>query len=80
MVGIEQLKRIIKICMLDRVDMQSGLTEIAAPLLKAKGWSGCASSISALEPCVYFVYSQKTDALDLPKAARSYDEPYRVPK
>ena len=38
------LKDTIKICMFDQygtvVDMQGGLTEIAAPYLKAKGWSG----------------------------------------
>ena len=38
----------IKICMFDQygtvVDMQSGLTEIATPFLKKKGWSGNPSS------------------------------------
>ena len=45
---IEQLKQTIKICMFDQygtvVDMQSGLTEVAAPFLKAKGWQGDPSS------------------------------------
>jgi 2-haloacid dehalogenase len=38
----------IKICMFDQygtvVDLQSGLTEIAAPFLKSKGWKGDPSS------------------------------------
>jgi 2-haloacid dehalogenase len=38
------LRATIKICMFDQygtvVDMQSGLTEIAAPFLKNKGWTG----------------------------------------
>jgi 2-haloacid dehalogenase len=41
---IERLRRSIKICMFDQygtvVDMQTGLTEVAAPYLKAKGWQG----------------------------------------
>jgi 2-haloacid dehalogenase len=44
MTDIDALKRTVKICMFDQygtvVDMQSGLTEIAAPFLKAKGWTG----------------------------------------
>jgi 2-haloacid dehalogenase len=40
----DQLKKTIKVCMFDQygtvVDMQSGLTEIAAPYLKSKGWEG----------------------------------------
>jgi 2-haloacid dehalogenase len=43
-VEIEDLKRTIKVCMFDQygtvVDMQTGLTEIATPYLKAKGWTG----------------------------------------
>jgi 2-haloacid dehalogenase len=42
------LRASIKICMFDQygtvVDMQSGLTEIATPFLKQKGWSGNPSS------------------------------------
>jgi 2-haloacid dehalogenase len=38
------LKQVVKVCMFDQygtvVDMQGGLTEIAAPYLKAKGWTG----------------------------------------
>ena len=48
MTDIARLKRTIKTCMLDQygtvVDMQSGLTEIAAPYLAAKGWTGDANS------------------------------------
>ena len=44
MVAIEVLKQTIKACMFDQygtvVDMQGGLTEIAAPYLKSKGWTG----------------------------------------
>ncbi len=40
----EALKQTIQVCMFDQygtvVDMQSGLTEVAAPFLKAKGWPG----------------------------------------
>jgi 2-haloacid dehalogenase len=42
------LRASIKICMFDQygtvVDMQSGLTEIATPFLKKKGWTGNPSS------------------------------------
>jgi 2-haloacid dehalogenase len=44
MTNLEELKSSIKVCMFDQygtvVDMQKGLTEIAAPYLKSKGWSG----------------------------------------
>jgi len=44
MVGAEELKRSIKVCMFDQygtvVDIQGGLTAVAAPYLKAKGWTG----------------------------------------
>jgi len=44
MASIEDLRSGIKVCMFDQygtvVDMQKGLTEVAAPYLKAKGWSG----------------------------------------
>jgi 2-haloacid dehalogenase len=44
----EQLKSRIKVVMFDQygtvVDMQAGLTEIAAPFLKQKGWNGNPSS------------------------------------
>ena len=40
----EEIKNNVKACMFDQygtvVDMQGGLTEIATPFLKAKGWSG----------------------------------------
>ncbi len=44
MTDAADLKRCIKVCMFDQygtvVDMQGGLTAIAAPFLKAKGWTG----------------------------------------
>ena len=44
MTQADDLKRSIKICMFDQygtvVDMQSGLTEVARPYLKGKGWTG----------------------------------------
>jgi 2-haloacid dehalogenase len=43
-ISTDQLKKTIKVCMFDQygtvVDMQSGLTEVAAPYLKSKGWKG----------------------------------------
>jgi 2-haloacid dehalogenase len=43
-VSPEELKAKIKVCMFDQygtvVDMQKGLTEVAAPYLKKKGWTG----------------------------------------
>ncbi|MDX2201774.1 MAG: haloacid dehalogenase type II [Hyphomicrobiaceae bacterium] len=44
----DQIKQHVKVCMFDQygtvVDMQGGLTEVATPFLKAKGWSGNPSS------------------------------------
>src|SRR5215472_15120897 len=44
MSDVDSLRRLIKVCMFDQygtiVDMQSGLTEAAAPFLRKKGWSG----------------------------------------
>ncbi len=44
MTNANPLRSSIKVCMFDQygtvVDMQSGLTEIAAPFLKGKGWTG----------------------------------------
>jgi 2-haloacid dehalogenase len=44
MARADDLKSAVRICMFDQygtvVDMQTGLTEVAAPYLKAKGWSG----------------------------------------
>lgn len=41
---MEQLKKQVKVCMFDQygtvVDMQTGLTEMATPYLRSKGWSG----------------------------------------
>ena len=40
----ENIKKEVKVCMFDQygtvVDMQGGLTAIATPFLKDKGWSG----------------------------------------
>jgi hypothetical protein len=48
MSNVESLKASVKICMFDQygtvVDMQSGLTEVAAPFLRSKGWTGNANS------------------------------------
>lgn len=42
--NVDALKEAVKVCMFDQygtvVDMQGGLTKIAAPFLKAKGWTG----------------------------------------
>ena len=44
----DSIKHNVKVCMFDQygtvVDMQGGLTAIATPFLKAKGWSGDANS------------------------------------
>ena len=44
MTNAAELKRSVKVCMFDQygtvVDMQGGLTAIATPFLKAKGWTG----------------------------------------
>src|SRR6202451_4493752 len=44
MMSGETIKKSIKVCMFDQygtvVDMQGGLTAIAAPFLKEKGWTG----------------------------------------
>ena len=44
MAAADELKRTTKVVMFDQygtvVDMQTGLTEIAAPFLEAKGWKG----------------------------------------
>jgi 2-haloacid dehalogenase len=46
--NIDDIKATVKACMFDQygtvADMQSGLTAIAAPFLRAKGWSGDANS------------------------------------
>jgi 2-haloacid dehalogenase len=48
MIDAADLKRTIKVCMFDQygtvVDMQGGLTAIATPFLKAKGWTGSPNS------------------------------------
>ena len=48
---VEKLKRSIAVCMFDQygtvVDMQSGLTAVATPFLKGKGWLGNPNSFVA---------------------------------
>src|SRR5262245_50931245 len=48
MPDVDHLKRSVKVCMFDQygtvVDMQTGLTEAAAPFLESKGWTGDPSS------------------------------------
>jgi 2-haloacid dehalogenase len=48
MVDAQLLRSTVRVCMFDQygtvVDMQSGLTEFAAPFLRAKGWPGDPSS------------------------------------
>src|SRR6202790_1041688 len=48
-VSQEDIKKNVKVCMFDQygtvVDMQGGLTAIAAPFLKEKGWRGNPSSV-----------------------------------
>jgi 2-haloacid dehalogenase len=44
MSDVDELKTTVKVCMFDQygtvVDMQTGLTQIAAPFLNKKGWTG----------------------------------------
>lgn len=44
MTAVDSIRNGVKICMFDQygtvVDMQTGLTEVATPYLKAKGWTG----------------------------------------
>ena len=72
----EQLKTKIKVVMFDQygtvVDMQAGLTEIAAPFLKQKGWNGNPGSFVTWWRRTHFENSM-IDAL-LHKAHTSYRE------
>jgi len=76
MTDIADLKHRIKICMFDQygtvVDMQGGLTEIAAPYLKAKGWTGNPNSFVTWWRRTHFENSM-IDAL-LHKEHTSYRE------
>ena len=73
---VESLKASVKICMFDQygtvVDMQSGLTEVAAPFLKSKGWTGNANSFVTWWRRTHFENSM-IDAL-LHKEHTSYRE------
>jgi 2-haloacid dehalogenase len=76
MSDVETLKRSIKVCMFDQygtvVDMQSGLTEVAAPFLKGKGWPGDPSAFVTWWRRTHFENSM-IDAL-LHKEHTSYRE------
>lgn len=76
MAGVEELRKKIKVVMFDQygtvVDMQAGLTEIAAPFLKAKGWNGNPASFVTWWRRTHFENSM-IDAL-LHKAHTSYRE------
>jgi 2-haloacid dehalogenase len=76
MSDIEDLKRSIKVCMFDQygtvVDMQTGLTEVATPFLRKKGWSGNPNSFVTWWRRTHFENSM-IDAL-LHKEHTSYRE------
>ncbi len=76
MSDVESLKRSIKACVFDQygtvVDMQAGLTEVAAPFLKRKGWSGNPSAFVTWWRRTHFENSM-IDAL-LHKGHTSYRE------
>ena len=76
MASAEQLKTKIKVVMFDQygtvVDMQAGLTEIAAPFLKQKGWNGNPGSFVTWWRRTHFENSM-IDAL-LHKTHTSYRE------
>ena len=76
MADIKTLKDTIKVCMFDQygtvVDMQGGLTKIAAPYLEAKGWKGKPNSFVTWWRRTHFENSM-IDAL-LHKAHTSYRE------
>ena len=76
MSAAEILRKTIKVCMFDQygtvVDMQSGLTEMAAPFLKRKGWTGDPHSFVTWWRRVHFENSM-IDAL-LQREHTSYRE------
>ena len=76
MTGTTRLKTTIKVCMFDQygtvVDMQGGLTKIATPFLKAKGWAGSPNSFVTWWRRTHFENSM-IDAL-LHKAHTPYRE------
>ena len=73
MVDIQNLKDSIKVCMFDQygtvVDMQGGLTKVAAPFLEAKGWKGNPNSFVTWWRRTHFENSM-IDALLLRKTER----------
>jgi 2-haloacid dehalogenase len=72
----DSIKRNVKVCMFDQygtvVDMQGGLTAIAAPFLKGKGWSGDPNSFVTWWRRIHFENSM-IDAL-LHRAHTPYRE------
>jgi 2-haloacid dehalogenase len=76
MAHADELKASIKVCMFDQygtvVDMQGGLTGVAAPYLKAKGWTGNPNSFVTWWRRTHFENSM-IDAL-LHKAHTPYRE------
>jgi 2-haloacid dehalogenase len=75
-VNADDIKKSVKVCMFDQygtvVDMQGGLTAIAAPFLKAKGWGGDPNSFVTWWRRTHFENSM-IDAL-LHKAHTPYRE------
>src|SRR6266852_4953598 len=73
---IESLRRSVKVCMFDQygtvVDMQTGLTEVAAAFLKSKNWPGDPSAFVTWWRRTHFE-SSMIDAL-LHKAHTPYRE------
>ena len=76
MASAQELRSSIRVCMFDQygtvVDMQKGLTEAAAPYLKAKGWAGRADAFVTWWRRTHFENSM-IDAL-LHKAHTPYRE------
>ena len=76
MAQTDELKASVKVCMFDQygtvVDIQGGLTAVAAPFLAAKGWSGSPSSLVTWWRRTHFENSM-IDAL-LHKAHTPYRE------
>jgi 2-haloacid dehalogenase len=76
MASAAELKAKIKVCMFDQygtvVDMQTGLTEVAAPFLQRKGWNGKPSTFVTWWRRTHFENSM-IDAL-LHKTHTSYRE------
>jgi hypothetical protein len=63
MMHADDVRASIKVCMFDQygtvVDMQTGLTEAAAPFLAAKGWQGDPNSFVTVASAVSYYYGVK---------------------